>query len=137
MVSGGCQTQVKLLLDTHTFLWWNDASPRLSKKALVLLADPANTLLLSVISAWELVLKIQTNKLRLLEPPSVYVPTRMAHYAMEPLPVTLAHALAAESLPLHHRDPFDRLLIAQATIEGVPILTADPAFRRYPIKVLW
>lgn len=128
---------MKILLDTHTFLWWNEASPRLSKKALVLLSDPANTLLLSVVSAWELVLKTQTGKMRLSESPSVYVPTRMAHYAMEPLPVTLAHALACESLPLHHRDPFDRLLIAQATIEGVPIVTADPEFRRYSIKVLW
>lgn len=128
---------MRILLDTHTFLWWNEASPRLSKKALVLLADPANTLLLSVVSAWELVLKTQTGKLRLPEPPSVYVPTRMAHYAMAALPVTLAHVLAAESLPLHHRDPFDRLLIAQATIEGVPIVTADPDFRRYAIKVVW
>ena len=137
MVSGGQSAQVRILLDTHAFLWWNDASPRLSKKALVLLADPTNTLLLSVVSAWELVLKTQTGKLRLAESPSVYVPTRMAHYAMEALPVKLAHVLASESLPLHHRDPFDRLLIAQATIEGVPILTADPEFRRYAIKVLW
>ena len=64
-------------------------------------------------------------------------PHGMAHYVMEALPVTLYHVLASESLPLHHRDPFDRLLIAQASIEGVPIVTADPAFRRYAIKVLW
>jgi PIN domain nuclease of toxin-antitoxin system len=128
---------VRILLDPHTFLWWNEASPRLSKKALTLLADPANTLLLSVVSAWELGLKTQTGKIRLAESPSVYVPTRMAHYAMEALPVALAHVLAAESLPLHHRDPFDRLLIAQATVEGVPIVTGDPEFRRYAIKVLW
>ena len=137
MVSSGQSAQVRILLDTHTFLWWNDASPRLSKKARALLADPANTLLLSVVSAWELVLKAQAGKLRLPEPPSVYVPTRMAHYAMVGLPIVLAHVLAAASLPLHHRDPFDRLLIAQATVEGVPILTADPEFRRYALKVLW
>jgi PIN domain nuclease of toxin-antitoxin system len=112
MVSDGYQTQVKLLLDTNTFLWWNDASPRLSKKARALLADPAKTLLLSVVSAWELVLKTQAGKLRLPETPSVYVPTRMAHYTMVGLPIELAHVLAAASLPLHHRDPFDRLLIA-------------------------
>src|SRR3954469_21537683 len=116
MVSGRQLAQVRILLDTHTFLWWNEASPRLSKKALSLLADPANTLILSVVNAWELVLKAQTGKLRLAESPSVYVPTRMAHYAMVTLPVTLAHVLASESLPLHHRDPFDRLLIAQATV---------------------
>ena len=128
---------MKILLDTHTFLWWNEASPRLSKKALVLLSDPANTLLVSVVSAWELVLKTQTGKLRLPESPNVYIPTRMAHYAMHALPVTLAHVLASESLPLHHRDPFDRLLVAQATIENVPIVTADSEFRRYAIKVAW
>ena len=137
MVPGRQPAQVRILLDTHTFLWWNEASPRLSKKALVLLTDPVNTLLLSVVSAWELVLKTQTGKMRLTESPSVYVPTRMAYYAMQALPVTLAHVLECESLPLHHRDPFDRLLIAQATIEDVPIVTADPEFRRYPIKVLW
>ena len=137
MVSRGQPAQVKILLDTHTFLWWNEASPRLSKKALVLLSDPANTLLLSVVSAWELVLKTRTGKLRLPESPNVYVPTRMAQYAMHALPVSLAHALASASLPLHHRDPFDRLLIAQATIEDVPIVTADPEFRRYAIKVVW
>jgi PIN domain nuclease of toxin-antitoxin system len=86
--------------------------------------------LLSVVSAWELVLKTQAGKLRLPETPSVYVPTRMAHYTMVGLPIELAHVLAAASLPLHHRDPFDRLLIAQATVEGIPILTADPEFRR-------
>jgi PIN domain nuclease of toxin-antitoxin system len=137
MVSGGQSAQVRILLDTHTFLWWNEASPRLSKKALVLVADPANTVLLSVVSAWELVLKTQTGKLRLPESPSVYVPTRMGHYAMEALPVTLAHVLASEALPFHHRDPFDRLLIAQAIVEGIPIVTADPEFRRYKIKVAW
>ena len=92
---------------------------------MALLADTANTVLLSVVSAWE------------LESPGVYVPTRMAQYAMEALPVKLVHVLATESLPLHHRDPFDRLLIARATIEKVPIVTADPEFRRYPIKILW
>ncbi len=128
---------MRILLDTHSFVWWNAADSRLSKKALDLLADPANTLLLSVVSAWELVVKTQAGKLRLPEPPSVYVPTRIAHYAMEALPVTLAHVLAAESLPLLHRDPFDRLLVAQAVSERVPILTIDPAIKRYPIKVLW
>jgi PIN domain nuclease of toxin-antitoxin system len=137
MVSSGQSTEVRILLDTHTFLWWNEASPRLSKKARVLLADPDNSLLLSVVTAWELVLKVQAGKLRLPESPGAYVPTRMAHYAMVGLPIALAHVLAAALMPLHHRDPFDRLLIAQAHVEGVPILTADPEFRRYSIKVLW
>jgi len=128
---------VKILLDTHTFLWWKAADQRLSPKASGWLADPKNTLLLSVVSAWELVVKTHAGKLRLPEPPSVYVPTRLAHYGIETLPVTLAHVLAAESLPLHHHDPFDRLLVAQATSEGVPILTIDPQIRKYLVKVLW
>ena len=128
---------MKILLDTHAFLWWNDANPRLSRKALSLLEDPSNTLLLSVVSAWEIVIKCQAHKLRLPESPSVYIPTRSAHYGIETLPVILAHVLASESLPTHHRDPFDRLLIAQAKVEDVPILTADPQIRGYPVKVLW
>ena len=128
---------MKILLDTHAFLWWNDANPRLSRKALSLLEDPSNTLLLSVVSAWEIVIKCQAHKLRLPESPSVYIPTRSAHYGIETLPVILAHVLASESLPAHHRDPFDRLLIAQAKVEGVPILTADPQIRGYEVKVLW
>ena len=128
---------VRILLDTHTFLWWNEANPKLSKRAFAVLADSRNTLLLSAVSALELVAKVQAQKLKLPEPPSVYVPTRTAHYGIEILPVTLAHTLAVEALPLHHRDPFDRLLIAQAQIEQLPILTIDADIRRYPVKTIW
>jgi PIN domain nuclease of toxin-antitoxin system len=128
---------VRILLDTHTFLWWNEADPKLSKRASALLADSRNTLLLSTASALELVVKVQANKLNLPEPPSVYVPTRTAHYGIEILPVTLAHALAVEELPLLHRDPFDRLLIAQARVEQVPILTIDAEIQRYGVKTMW
>jgi len=128
---------VRILVDTHTFLWWNEASPKLSRRASALLADSRSTLLLSVVSAWELVVKVEAKKLRLPEPPSVYVPTRTAHYGMEILPITLAHCLAVESLPPHHRDPFDRLLIAQAQVEQLPILTVDEDVRRYRVKTLW
>lgn len=128
---------MRLLLDTHTFLWWNEGNAKLSKKASSLIADPANILLLSVVSAWELIVKYQSKKLELPEPPSIYVPTRTAHYGIEILPVTLAHTLAAESFPLHHRDPFDRLIIAQAKAENIPIVTLDRHFRDYPVKVLW
>ena len=128
---------MRILLDTHAFLWWNDARPELSKRAYALLSNPRNTLVLSVVSAWELVLKTQTGKLELPEPPSVYVPTRVAHYGIEMLEVTLRHVLRSESLPLLHRDPFDRLLIAQSLAEEIPILTSDPQIRRYPVEVLW
>ena len=128
---------MKLLLDTHTFLWLDGSPEQLSPTALAACEDPANQLYLSVVSAWEIVIKCQARKLRLPESPSVYIPTRSAHYGIETLPVILAHVLASESLPTHHRDPFDRLLIAQAKVEDVPILTADPQIRGYPVKVLW
>ncbi len=128
---------MRILLDTHTFLWWNDASPKLSRRASALLSDSRNTLYLSVVSAWELVTKVQSSKLKLAEPPSVYVPTRTAHYGMEILPLTLAHALAVESLPMYHRDPFDRMIIAQAQVERLPILTVDEEIQRYAVKTLW
>jgi PIN domain nuclease of toxin-antitoxin system len=128
---------VRIVIDTHAFLWWNEASPKLSKRASAILADARNTLLLSAVSALELVVKVQAQKLKLPEPPSVYVPTRTAHYGIEILPVTLAHALAVEALPLHHRDPFDRLLIAQAQMEQLPILTIDADIRRYTVKTIW
>jgi len=128
---------VRVLLDTHAFLWWNEANPALSKRAYALLANPRNTLVLSAASAWEMVIKTQSGKLRLPEPPSVYIPTRTAHYGMEVLPVSLAHVLAVESLPLHHRDPFDRLLVAQAGVEEMAILSADPQIRQYSVQVVW
>src|SRR5947209_10518960 len=102
---------MRILVDTHAFLWWNEGSPRLSKKATALLADPRNELFLSVASAWELVAKFQAKRLKLPEPPSIYVPTRTAHYGFQALPISLAHTLAVEQLPVHHRDPFDRILI--------------------------
>jgi PIN domain nuclease of toxin-antitoxin system len=128
---------VRVLLDTHVFLWWNEGNSQLSKKALRILADPANSLFLSVASAWEIAIKTQSGKLRIPEDAATYVPTRAAHYGMEILPIQLAHALALASLPLQHRDPFDRMLIVQSRIEKLPILTADPAIRGYPVDTIW
>jgi len=128
---------VRVLLDTHVFLWWNEDSPELSKKAIRILADPANILLLSVASAWEIAIKAQSGKLRLPEDAAKYMRTRTAHYGMEILPIQLAHALALASLPLLHRDPFDRILIAQSQEERLPLLTSDPAIRSYPIDTIW
>jgi PIN domain nuclease of toxin-antitoxin system len=128
---------VRVLLDTHVFLWWNESNPQLSKKARLILADPANTLVLSVASAWEIALKAQAGKLRIPEDAATYVPTRAAYYGMEILPIHLAHALALQSLPLHHRDPFDRMLVIQSQIEKLAILTADPAIRSYAVNTIW
>jgi PIN domain nuclease of toxin-antitoxin system len=128
-------TQVKLLLDTHAFLWWNEASFASFQKSLI--SDPDSRLYLSVVSAWEMMLKVGTGKLKLPSAVAVYIPARLAHYRIEALPLSLDHVLAAETLPLHHRDPFDRMLVAQAEVERLPILTHDAQIRRYGIETLW
>ncbi len=129
--------EVRLLLDTHVFLWWNEGSPRLSRKVSRLLADPENTLFLSVVSAWEMILKVQAGKLKLPSAVGEYIEARIAHYGMEPLPITLAHALASGRLPTFHRDPFDRMLIAQGQVEQLIIVTHDAQLRRYAVETVW
>jgi len=128
---------MRLLLDTHVFLWWNEANPRLSGRVYKLLSDPRNRLFLSVVSAWEIVLKIHIRKLKLPSPAAVYIPARLAHYGIEVLPLGLDHVLAAEDLPAHHRDPFDRMLVAQGQVERLPVVTHDPQIRRYGIEMVW
>jgi PIN domain nuclease of toxin-antitoxin system len=130
-------SEMKLLLDTHVFLWWNEAHPRLSRRVRQLLSDPANSLYLSVASAWEMTLKVQSGKLGLPAATAVYIPARLNHYGMETLPVTLEHVLAAGTLPTHHRDPFDRMLVAQGQVERLPIVTHDPQVGKYDIETIW
>jgi PIN domain nuclease of toxin-antitoxin system len=102
-----------------------------------LLSDPGNSLFLSVASAWELILKVKSGKLKLPTAVGIYVPARLAHYGIEALPVVLSHVLASEALPCHHRDPFDRLLVAQGQVERLPIITRDPQVRRYSVETVW
>jgi PIN domain nuclease of toxin-antitoxin system len=128
---------MKLLLDTHVFLWWNEGSPRLSRPVRRLLSDSGNRLYVSVVSTWEMALKAQTGKLGLPAAISTYIPARLAHYAMEALPLTLEHVLAASSLPAYHRDPFDRMLVAQGQVEQLPIVTRDPQIRKYAVETIW
>lgn len=127
---------MKLLLDTHVWLWLQYAPERL-RDALTAVEDPANELLLSAASSWEIAVKWGLGKLPLPEPPEVYVPDRMASSGVVPLPVEHAHALAVAQLPPHHRDPFDRLLVAQAIAERAAVVTADEAFRAYQAQVVW
>lgn len=128
---------MKLLLDTHVFLWWNEANPKLSRHVHQLLSDPKNDLYLSVASAWEMTLKVQSGKLGLPAATAVYIPARINHYGIEPIPVTLAHVLAASALPTYHRDPFDRMLVAQGQVEGLPIVTHDSQIRKYAVETIW
>lgn len=128
---------MRALLDTHAFVWWNDGDPRLSDLARETILGSDNEILLSAVTAWEIAIKAGKGLLRLPEPLADYVPSRMALDAMQPLPVEMTHALHVAALPRHHNDPFDRLLIAQAQVEGVPILTSDPNIARYDVEIVW
>jgi PIN domain nuclease of toxin-antitoxin system len=127
---------MKLLLDTHAFIWWDSDPAQLSAPALAALRDPANEVWLSVASVWEMVIKVQLGKLTLRLPLTAIVMQQQAN-GLKVLPVTLAHPLAVEGLPAIHKDPFDRMLIAQANVEGADIVSADQVFGRYPVRVLW
>jgi PIN domain nuclease of toxin-antitoxin system len=126
---------LKLLLDTHVFLWLQSEPERL-REHLNLLADPRTMLVLSAASSWEIALKHSLGKLRLPEPPARYVPQRMRAIGAQPLAVEHAHALALAELPPLHRDPFDRILVAQARLLDLTIATADPQIARYPVATL-
>ncbi|HEY4002320.1 MAG TPA: type II toxin-antitoxin system VapC family toxin [Candidatus Xenobia bacterium] len=126
-----------LLLDTHAFLWfvWDD--PQLSATAKALIEDPTNRKLLSVASCWEIAIKTGNGKLTLDAPAAVFIPRELANNGFDLLAITLAHATAVETLPQHHKDPFDRLLIVQTQIEGVSIVSVDVAFDPYGVARLW
>ena len=127
---------MKLLLDTHTFLWFLDDSPQLSQKGKALL-EADNELLLSVASLWEIAIKLRLGKLTVAVPIEVLMTQQLTQNDIALLPITVAPLIVVSTLPLHHRDPFDRLLIAQALVEQMPIVSADPAFDAYPVQRLW
>ncbi len=127
---------MKILLDTHCWLWMAVAPERFSPSALELVSDPDIRLFLSAVSAWEISIKYALGKLELPLPPGKYVPSRMETTGVEGLAVSHAHGLKAGGLPSHHRDPFDRMLVAQAQLEGMPLLTADRQIHLYDLEVI-
>jgi PIN domain nuclease of toxin-antitoxin system len=127
---------MRLLVDTHCWLWMQACPERFRPDARALLESPRTEVLLSAASAWEIVIKHTLGKLSLPEPPERFVPDRMQRTATVGLPVEHAHALRVAALPLHHRDPFDRILVAQAQVEGLPLLTADAQLAAYDIETL-
>jgi len=127
---------MNVLVDTHVWIWSLADPGRLSPESRSLLSSSRNVVYLSAASAWELAIKAALGKIELPEPVETYVPTRMARQGITALPITHAHALRVSTLPPHHRDPFDRLLIAQALVERLPILTADVVFDRYSVEVI-
>jgi len=128
---------MRYLLDTGVWIWSIAAVDQLSQKARDLLAGGAEELYFSAASAWEISIKVAIGKLRLPESPSVFVPERLATHRIQNLSITNTHALGVHSLPRHHDDPFDRMLIAQARTEKMTILTADKTFRKYDVEVFW
>ena len=126
---------MRILLDTQCWLWMQVSPERFSPSALIQIEDPGNELLLSAASSWEIAIKVGLGKLSLPLPPADYVPDRLMSSGVIGLPVGHSHALHVASLPAHHRDPFDRLLIAQAQIEGLTILTADREFAQYDVQL--
>jgi PIN domain nuclease of toxin-antitoxin system len=128
---------MRLLIDAHTFLWWATARARLSPVALAACTDPTSTLILSVASAWELQIKLQLGKLTISSSLEQVIAREQRGNQMELLPVLLPHVLALSSLPPHHKDPFDRILVAQALAENLTIVSVDPILARYPAPVIW
>jgi PIN domain nuclease of toxin-antitoxin system len=127
---------VNLLIDTHVLLWLLAGSPRLSSDTLATLADRRNAVFLSVVSTWEIAIKVGLGKLDL--PPNLHawLPAELDAAGLKLLTIDLEHSLGVESLPHHHRDPFDRLLIAQAVSDGLTIVTADRVFDSYDVPLL-
>jgi PIN domain nuclease of toxin-antitoxin system len=127
---------MKALLDTHTFLWAISDDKRLSRRAQQTFTAP-NELWLSVASVWEILIKVKAGKLPLPEPSGPYLVKELGENRIEVLPIELDHVLRIETLAVHHRDPFDRILIAQSIEEKLPLITSDPIFERYPIDLIW
>lgn len=128
---------MKLLLDTCAFLWFLADSPQLSVVARNHILDSGNEVFLSAVSAWEIARKYAQGGIVFPSHPSILIPAACRNSGIESLALTEADALAAEKLELFHKDPFDRMLIAQALMGGLAIVTSDRAFERYPVRVIW
>lgn len=128
---------MRLLLDTHTLLWWLANDPRLSAPAHETVANPRNDCFVSLASCWELAIKASLGKIRLANPVERFIPDELAANDFQLLPIEFKHVARVESLPFHHRDPFDRLLAAQALTERMTIASADVVFDAYGVKRVW
>jgi PIN domain nuclease of toxin-antitoxin system len=128
---------MKLLLDTHAFLWWAAAPDKLSERVLLACQDRDNKLILSVASVWEMQIKLQLGKLKLQPSLNILVEAQQRANDLQILPIELGHVLALSDLPPHHKDPFDRILVAQALAEDAYLVSADEALARYPASLFW
>jgi len=128
---------VKLLLDTHSFLWWIIDSEKLSFKVKTVLEDTGNELYLSSASVWEMAIKISIGKLILTEPLDVFIPAQLAANQIQELPIVNHHAMYVTQLPWHHKDPFDRMIIAQSLTDKMVVISKDSFFDAYSIQRIW
>ena len=128
---------MKVLLDTQAFIWWDVEPTRLGPQATAVCFDPSNQLVVSVATVWEMQIKVMLGKLTLRKPLRHLVADQAQQNGMEVLPVNIEHVLRLDSLPSIHKDPFDRLLVAQALVEGWSLVTNDPAIAQYSVSVIW
>ncbi|MHC5615213.1 MAG: type II toxin-antitoxin system VapC family toxin [Nostoc sp.] len=126
-----------LLLDTHTFIWYVTDNSRLSNQVLYLINDENNEILLSIASLWEIAIKQNLGKLSFNQPFEIFITQQLNLNDFRLLDIKISHVTIVATLPLHHRDPFDRILIAQSIVENTPILSADKIFDAYPIRRIW
>ncbi len=128
---------MKILLDTCTFLWIITDAPELSESARLLFVDPANEIYLSAVSAWEIAVKHALGRLPLPEPPERFIPARRKQHGIEPLPLEEEATLHLTRLPPYHQDPFDRMLVCQAVVHGMVLLTPDELILQYSVRTTW
>ncbi|MBC8170147.1 MAG: type II toxin-antitoxin system VapC family toxin [Anaerolineae bacterium] len=128
---------MKLLIDTHTFLWFVNNVTTLSPKGKDLIENPDNEIFLSIASLWEIGIKVSTGKLKLEQPFQVFIDQQLAINNFSILNIAIPHITTVASLPFHHRDPFDRMMVAQALVEQIPIISRDAALDAYGITRLW
>lgn len=128
---------MRLLLDTHAFLWFIGNDAQLSEQALNFIADKTNEVFVSVVSFWEIAIKISIGKLTLTQPFETFIPQQLLINDFRVLEIDFSHTVTVTRLPFHHRDPFDRLLISQALTEHLSIVSTDAIFDNYPVTRLW
>ena len=128
---------MRLLLDTHTFVWYVTNNQKLSSTARQLINEGNNEVLLSIVSIWEMAIKHSIGKLSFELPFEIFISQQLAVNNFDLLNIKISYLNVVANLPLHHRDPFDRLIIAQAMVEQIPIVGTDKIFDSYPIQRLW
>ncbi|MDI6762884.1 MAG: type II toxin-antitoxin system VapC family toxin [Thermodesulfobacteriota bacterium] len=124
-------------MDTHTFLWWITDDPKLSLRVRGIISDGENVIFISAVTGWEIAIKAQIGRLKLPDKPQRFILEQLKINGMKSLPIEMRHALHISTLPIHHQDPFDRMLIAQAQMEELPVLSADPEIGKYEVTIIW